>query len=175
MSDPDDVEVDPRTVAVLVSDPNGVVVQQNTAATSLLGPAVSSCSQALSGAAGAAHLPCHEECVRRLLEAGADRTVLRTVELDGRRYTLCCVPATGCVVTTLTSGHEVAEPWERPTPREMQVLRLLAEGQTNPDIAEALGVAEKTVRAHVEHLRGKLSVPTRAALVARAFKMKLLP
>ena len=163
-------------MAVVISQRDGAVVEQNLQARSLLGPIVGRpCWAALCGACGAQLMPCHDDCVGQLADAGVDHATVHTVEMGGRRYTLCCVPAGELVVTTLTGAHEAAEPWERPTPRELQVLRLLADGLTNPDIAAALGVAEKTVRAHVEHLRGKLTVPTRAALVARAFKMKLLP
>ena len=68
--------------------------------------------------------------------------------------------------------REVREP-ARPlvealTERETDVLRLLAEGRANKEIAQALGVTEDTVKTHVRHILGKLGVQSRtqAALYA---------
>ncbi|MGW5329689.1 response regulator [Streptomyces sp. NPDC004014] len=55
------------------------------------------------------------------------------------------------------------------TPREQDVLALLAEGDTNADIAQRLGMRESTVKAHVSRILATLDVTNRvqAALVAR--------
>ena len=54
------------------------------------------------------------------------------------------------------------------TPRELEVLRLIARGRSNKRIALELGVAEKTVKTHVGHVLGKLGLTdrTQAALYA---------
>jgi len=54
------------------------------------------------------------------------------------------------------------------TPRELEVLRLIARGSSNKRIALELGVAEKTVKTHVGHVLGKLGLSdrTQAALYA---------
>jgi len=54
------------------------------------------------------------------------------------------------------------------TPRELEVLRLIARGHANKRIALELGVAEKTVKTHVSNILGKLNVTdrTQAALLA---------
>jgi LuxR family transcriptional regulator, maltose regulon positive regulatory protein len=54
------------------------------------------------------------------------------------------------------------------TPREREVLGLLAEGLTNREIAERLVLSEHTVHRHVAHVLAKLGVPSRAAAAARA-------
>ncbi|MGH2715921.1 MAG: response regulator transcription factor [Thermoleophilaceae bacterium] len=54
------------------------------------------------------------------------------------------------------------------TDREVEVLRLLAQGRANREIAEALVISEKTAGHHVEHIYAKTGVSTRvgAALFA---------
>jgi len=54
-----------------------------------------------------------------------------------------------------------------PTEREIQILRLVADGRTNAAIARSLGVSPRTIAKHLEHLYRKLGVSSRAAAVAR--------
>lgn len=61
------------------------------------------------------------------------------------------------------------------TRRELDVLRLLADGATNRRIAGTLGIAPSTVGTHVEHIFAKLGVSNRAAAVATAARDRLLP
>ena len=58
--------------------------------------------------------------------------------------------------------------------REREVLRHLAAGETNREIAEALGISSHTVRRHVEHIFSKLGVTSRAAATAHAYEHGLL-
>jgi DNA-binding CsgD family transcriptional regulator len=60
------------------------------------------------------------------------------------------------------------------TPRELQVLRLVATGKTNKAIATELCVSEKTVDRHVSNIFTKLHVPSRAAATAYAYEHKLI-
>jgi DNA-binding NarL/FixJ family response regulator len=60
------------------------------------------------------------------------------------------------------------------TPRELQVLRLLAAGKTNHAIASDLFLAEKTVDRHVSNIYAKLGVSSRAAATAHAYRHRLL-
>lgn len=60
------------------------------------------------------------------------------------------------------------------TPREVDVLRLVARGLTNDAIARQLGLTVNTVKTHLSHLLRKLDVPDRAAAVARAIPLGLL-
>jgi DNA-binding NarL/FixJ family response regulator len=62
-------------------------------------------------------------------------------------------------------------PVERLTPRELEVLRLMASGLTNPRIAVRLGISEHTVKFHVTAVLGKLGARTRAEAVARAMRL----
>ena len=54
--------------------------------------------------------------------------------------------------------------WLSLTPTELQVARLVAEGRTNPQIAERLLMGRATVKTHLEHIFPKLGVTTRAEL-----------
>ena len=60
------------------------------------------------------------------------------------------------------------------SPRELEVLLLLASGKTNKLIASAIFVSEKTVDRHVSNIFAKLGVPTRAAATAWAYRHGLL-
>lgn len=60
------------------------------------------------------------------------------------------------------------------TPRELQVLRLVATGKTNHAIAADLIIAEKTVDRHVTNIFTKLGVSSRAAATAYAYEHRLL-
>ena len=65
--------------------------------------------------------------------------------------------------------------WIEPlTARENEVLRLLAEGLTNRQIAEKLYLAEGTVKFHVHSILNKLQVQSRTQAIARAKKLKLI-
>jgi DNA-binding NarL/FixJ family response regulator len=60
------------------------------------------------------------------------------------------------------------------SPRELEVLRLLATGATNRAIAEQLVLSERTVDRHVSNIFGKLGVSSRAAATAYAFERQLV-
>ncbi len=60
------------------------------------------------------------------------------------------------------------------TARELEVLTLVASGQTNKGIARVLGLSEKTVDRHVSNILAKLDVPTRSAATAAAFQLGLI-
>ena len=60
-------------------------------------------------------------------------------------------------------------PVPRLTPRQWELLRLLAAGHTNTQIARRLGISERTVRTHLENIYRRLDVSSRTAAVTRAF------
>jgi len=61
------------------------------------------------------------------------------------------------------------------TPRELAVLRLVAAGQSNRQIADSLGISERTVKFHVTAIFNKLGADNRAQAVALAGRRGLLP
>ncbi|MGO9402750.1 MAG: DNA-binding response regulator [Terriglobales bacterium] len=62
----------------------------------------------------------------------------------------------------------------RISPREREVLRLLVSGCSNREIAQDLGITERTVKSHVTHLLQTLAVPNRTALTVHAISKSLL-
>ena len=58
--------------------------------------------------------------------------------------------------------------------RELEVLRAVASGNTNADIAAALHISQATVKTHLIHIYDKLGVNDRAAAVARAYESGIL-
>jgi DNA-binding NarL/FixJ family response regulator len=60
------------------------------------------------------------------------------------------------------------------TPREREVLHLVAAGLSNPRIADRLALSEHTVKRHVANILTKLDLPTRAAAVAEAARLGML-
>ncbi|MGA7731862.1 MAG: response regulator transcription factor [Chloroflexia bacterium] len=75
-----------------------------------------------------------------------------------------------------TLMREVRAP-ESPEPlseRETDVLRLLARGNSNKEIAQALILSEKTVKTHVSNILGKLSVPSRTQAALYAVRIGLV-
>ena len=64
-------------------------------------------------------------------------------------------------------------PIPRLTPRQAEVLRLVAAGHTNGTIAHRLGISEGTVRIHLENIYSRLNVSSRIAAVNRAFPADL--
>src|SRR6202011_480179 len=72
--------------------------------------------------------------------------------------------------------HRVKAP-EHPeplTPREIEVLRLLAEGRANKQIARKLGIGEETVKTHVKNILGKLQVASRTEAALHAIRTGLV-
>jgi NarL family two-component system response regulator LiaR len=72
--------------------------------------------------------------------------------------------------------QELSQPAQRPpTPdllseRELEVLRLLAQGKSNREIADQLVIAELTVRTHVSNILGKLHLTSRTQAALYALK-----
>jgi ATP/maltotriose-dependent transcriptional regulator MalT len=87
----------------------------------------------------------HEALRAMHAEGEADRAAALVRELDSAE--------TGEVATTLT-------------PRELEVLRLVAQGLSNPEIAERLVLSEHTVHRHLANILRRLNLPSRAAAAA---------
>jgi DNA-binding NarL/FixJ family response regulator len=73
-------------------------------------------------------------------------------------------------------GQKLVENMNRPTlsARELDAIRLIAEGKSNKEIGVGLGITEGTVKAHVKSLLFKLKVPGRTAAVREAVRRGLV-
>jgi len=60
------------------------------------------------------------------------------------------------------------------TPREVEVLGMLAAGRTTPEIAERLHIAPLTARSHIQNILDKLELHSKAEAVAFAFQKNLI-
>jgi len=69
---------------------------------------------------------------------------------------------------------DVAAPAEQLTPREREVLRLVAQGRTNQEIGRELTLSVSTVKTHLEHIIAKLGVSDRTHAAVRAAQLGLL-
>jgi NarL family two-component system response regulator LiaR len=66
-------------------------------------------------------------------------------------------------------------PVEQLTEREMDVLRLIAKGQSNKEIADTLVISEKTVKTHVSNILSKLHLADRTQAAIYALRQRLVP
>lgn len=121
------------------------------------------------------------ETARQLREAGARGVLLRSAQASVLAAALHAA-AEGLVVLdpslldSLPPAREPAEPApsENLTARELQVLRLLAEGLPNKQIAQRLAVSEHTVKFHINAIMGKLGAGSRTEAVVRATRSGLI-
>ncbi|RPI24451.1 MAG: helix-turn-helix transcriptional regulator, partial [Chloroflexota bacterium] len=74
------------------------------------------------------------------------------------------------------SRQTLPEPLVEPlSAREIEILHLVSDGVTNPEIARQLCISINTVKTHITHIFGKLGASTRTHAVARARKLGLIP
>ena len=108
--------------------------------------------------------------------SGSDHFPWRGDSTEVLRRTLAFL---GVEDSRLPEPESVTEPsGEEPdadlSARELEVLRLVAEGLSDPEIAERLVLSPHTVHRHVANIRTKLRLPSRAAAAAQAARMGLL-
>ena len=112
------------------------------------------------------------------IEAGATGYLLKDASAAELRNGVRAAHAGQSVLSPSVAGKLIGQV-RRPakatlSPREAEVLRLVASGATNRQAAHALFVSEATVKTHLLHLYEKLGVNDRAAAVSEAYKRGLL-
>jgi DNA-binding NarL/FixJ family response regulator len=119
--------------------------------------------------------------VRAALEAGASGYVVKGAGVEALVSALRAVAAGGRFLDADAKAAllEPATPpdlaWERLTPRERLVLRRVAEGRTNKEIAAELALSHKTVDSHRTNLMRKLGVRDAQGVTRFAMRRGLLP
>jgi two-component system, NarL family, response regulator YdfI len=84
-------------------------------------------------------------------------------------------PSQAEAILTAKPRAQTAPLIEALTPREMEVLRAMADGLQNKEIAQQLGISEHTAKFHVASILGKLDATTRAEAVAIGMRRGLIP
>lgn len=116
-----------------------------------------------------------DENVYRALEAGASAYLLKD-SLRQELFSAIRDVHAGRRHVTASVAAQMAQNFPRVdlTPREYDVLRLMASGMRNKEIAGDLEIAEHTVKVHVQNILGKLGVNDRTDAVVQAFKRGFL-
>jgi DNA-binding NarL/FixJ family response regulator len=119
------------------------------------------------------------ELVDQALAAGAHGVVLKDGPLSELAAAVEVVAGGGIYVDRLLSSALVPRSGEpspqRPlTPRERDVLRLVADGSTNEQVGERLSISADTVQTHVRNAMKKLGAESRTQAVATAMRQALI-
>jgi len=128
-----------------------------------------------------------EQLVREVLKAGARGYVLKS---DAGRDLVAAVDCvsrhkpffTSTVAQMILEGYlkvasqaaDLAAPGERLTPREREIVQLLAEGKCNKEVAHALSISVKTAETHRANIMRKLNLHSLSDLVHYAIRNKIV-
>jgi DNA-binding NarL/FixJ family response regulator len=124
-----------------------------------------------------------EEFVWRALRLGASGYVAKSAAVEELEAALRAVGRGEVYVSPLlrTAANEAearkkgdADPQRRLTPRQREILQMIAEGMTSRQIAEALNIHIKTVESHRMHLMKRLGIHDVAGLVRYAIRHKVV-
>ena len=121
-----------------------------------------------------------QDLVEGALKAGAIGYLLKDVDADDLanaiRQAFAGKPtlAPEAAQILIQASRQVYHPGIDLTGREREVLALLVEGRTNPEIAQILVVSKSTVKFHVSSILNKLQVSSRTEAVAKALQENLL-
>ena len=118
--------------------------------------------------------------VTRAIKAGAIGYLLKNTEADELRQAIRAAAAGQVQLAPEAAARlmrEVRAPESpgRLTERETEILKLLAQGKANKQIAGELFISEKTVRSHVHSILAKLNVTSRTQAVLHAVRIGLVP
>ncbi len=124
-----------------------------------------------------------EEYLYEILRAGADGYILKDVAPDGLAQAVRAVARgelllqpelAGKLISRFGAAGRGETRRDALTPRELEVLRLLARGLRNKEIAARLFVSERTVNFHLANIYQKLNVSGRTEALSRALEQGLI-
>jgi DNA-binding NarL/FixJ family response regulator len=125
-----------------------------------------------------------EEYVRRALACGAAGYLVKSADAAELELAIRAVSrgdvwlspsVSRSVVRSMLDRSVPDEPFEILTPRQREVLQLVAEGRTSKDIADRLGLSVKTIESHLAQLMKRLGVSNVSGLVRTALRLGLVP
>ena len=108
-----------------------------------------------------------------LKDADAD-TVLDAIHAAGRGEVVLHPRIARRLMVEVSGSPRQRDPAAELTPREMEVLQLIAQGRSNAEIANTLVITERTVKAHVSNLLGKLHLSDRTQAAVFAWREGLV-
>jgi len=107
-----------------------------------------------------------------LLKAAPQAEILAGIRAVAAGETVLAPSIAAKLVSRVRAGASAASP--QLSPRELEVLRLVAAGRSNPEIARTLFIGEATVKTHLLHVFEKLEVNDRTRAVTRAMELGVL-
>ena len=126
----------------------------------------------------------NEEYVALALKAGASGYLLKDSDLDELGFAIRAVVRGGSYLTPAVSRHVIRDftrgqasesPFEGLSPRQTEIVQLVAEGHRNSEIASILGMSIKTVETHRAQVMTRLGVHNVTGLVRYAIRVGLVP
>jgi DNA-binding NarL/FixJ family response regulator len=108
-----------------------------------------------------------------LLKAAPQAEILAGIRAVAAGETVLA-PSIAAKLVSRVRADAASEPVPSLSPREREVLALVADGRSNPEIARALYLGEATVKTHLLHVFEKLGVNDRTRAVTRAMELGLL-
>lgn len=127
-----------------------------------------------------------DEYVFSALQAGASGFLLKDATAEDLIAAVRIVAAGDALLAPSITSKLIADYASRPAPRdtgavlsplterELDVMRLIASGQSNAEIAQTLFLSEQTVKTHVSRVLGKLSLRDRTQIVITAYESGLV-
>jgi DNA-binding NarL/FixJ family response regulator len=111
------------------------------------------------------------------VEAGASGYMLKDAPPEQLRQAVLQAAAGGTALAPRAAAllmDRISNPGTSLTPREVQLLELLATGLSNRAIAKQVFISEATVKTHLVHIYGKLGVDNRTASIAVAIQRRII-
>jgi NarL family two-component system response regulator LiaR len=121
-----------------------------------------------------------EDLVQRAMQAGAIGYLLKNVTAEELADAIRAAKegrptlAPEAAQALISATRKPQKPGHDLTPREREVLALMVEGMSNPEIAERLVVSRSTVKFHVSSILAKLGVSSRTEAVSYALQNKII-
>jgi len=128
----------------------------------------------LSETAAVLVLTAYGEEVEEAIRAGAKGYLLKGASLDEIERAIATLAGGGSYIDPRVASRLVAPTSQRLSDREREVLRLVARGQSNKQIATKLRISERTAKFHVTAILNKLGAENRAQAVAIAAEKRLI-